>query len=399
MRQRLGSEAKARSLSSDRFQRSDEQRGLAIAGRSAIEGRRSPQTSCAIPSFLAFLPESKKQNMDAVQLTRALVDIESTTGAEATAGEYLYAHLAKLANRTGGVAERMAVTAQRFNVLASWGTPVVTMSTHIDTVPPFFASREDDEFVWGRGSCDAKGIIAAMVAAAERLLAAGTRNFGLLFVVGEEKDSLGSLAAAKVNRGSRFLINGEPTENLLALGSKGALRFELIARGKLAHSAYPELGESAIENLLSVLEDVRRISLPRDELLGKSTLNIGTIAGGRAPNVIADYAQAELMFRLVGDSAVVRDAVTAAVRGRVEVREALCTEALRMEAVDGLKTTVVAFTTDIPNFAGAWGRPLLLGPGSIHVAHTSEERISKRDLQEAVGIYERMVKELSAEAV
>ncbi len=337
--------------------------------------------------------------MDAVQLTRALVDIESTTGAEATAGEYLYAHLAKLANRTGGVAERMAVTAQRFNVLASWGTPVVTMSTHIDTVPPFFASREDDEFVWGRGSCDAKGIIAAMVAAAERLLAAGTRNFGLLFVVGEEKDSLGSLAAAKVNRGSRFLINGEPTENLLALGSKGALRFELIARGKLAHSAYPELGESAIENLLSVLEDVRRISLPSDELLGESTLNIGTIAGGRAPNVIADYAQAELMFRLVGDSAVVRDAVTAAVRGRVEVREALCTEALRMEAVDGLKTTVVAFTTDIPNFAGAWGRPLLLGPGSIHVAHTSEERISKRDLQEAVGIYERMVKELSAEAV
>jgi len=337
--------------------------------------------------------------MDAVQLTRALVDIESTTGGEAAAGEYLYAHLAKLANRTGGVAERMAVTAQRFNVLASWGTPVVTMSTHIDTVPPFFASREDDEFVWGRGSCDAKGIIAAMVAAAERLLAAETRNFGLLFVVGEEKDSLGSLAASKVNRGSRYLINGEPTENLLALGSKGALRFELIARGKLAHSAYPELGESAIENLLSVLEDVRRIALPSDELLGKSTLNIGTIAGGRAPNVIADHAQAELMFRLVGDSAVVRDALTAAVQGRVEVREALCTEALRMSAVNGLKTTVVAFTTDIPNFAGVWGRPLLLGPGSIHVAHTSEERISKRDLQEAVGIYERMVKELSAEAV
>jgi len=337
--------------------------------------------------------------MDAVQLTRALVDIESTTGAEAAAGEYLYEHLAKLASRTGGVTERLAVTAQRFNVLASWGTPVVTMSTHIDTVPPFFASREDNEFVWGRGSCDAKGIIAAMVVAAEQLLAAGTRNFGLLFVVGEERDSLGSLAAAKVNRGSKFLIDGEPTENLLALGSKGALRFELIARGKLAHSAYPELGESAIDNLLSVLEDVRRISLPSDELLGKSTLNIGTIAGGRAPNVIADYAQAELMFRLVGDSAVVRDALTAAVRGRVEVREALCTEPLRMEALDGLKTTVVAFTTDIPNFAGAWGRPLLLGPGSIHVAHTSEERISKRDLQDAVGIYERMVRELLAETV
>ena len=335
--------------------------------------------------------------MDAVQLTRALVDIESTTGAEAAAGEYLHGHLARLAQRTGGLAERMAVTAQRFNVLATWGTPLVTLSTHIDTVPPFFESREDNEFVWGRGSCDAKGIIAAMVIAAERLLAAGARNFGLLFVVGEEKDSLGSLAAAKVPRGSKYLINGEPTENLLALGSKGALRFELIARGKLAHSAYPELGESAIEKLLEVLEDVRRIPLPSDKLLGNSTLNIGTIVGGRAPNVIADNAQAELMFRLVGDSAVVRDRLTAAVRERVEVREALCTEPLRMEAVDGLNTTVVAFTTDIPNFAGAWGKPLLIGPGTIHVAHTSEERISKKELEDAVGIYARMVKELLAE--
>jgi acetylornithine deacetylase len=348
-------------------------------------------------SFLRSSSSRKKnQSMDAVQLTRALVDIESTTGAEAAAGAYLYGYLAALAGRTGGIAERMKVTQQRFNVLTTWGTPVVTMSTHIDTVPPYFASREDEESVWGRGACDAKGIIAAMVAAAERLLAAGTRNFGLLFVVGEEKDSLGSLAAAKVNRGSKYLINGEPTENLLALGSKGALRFELIARGKLAHSAYPELGESAIEKLLEVLEDVRMISLPSDELLGKSTLNIGTIAGGRAPNVISDYAQAELMFRLVGDSAVVRDAVTSAVRGRIEANEVLCTEALRMEPLDGLKTTVVAFTTDIPNFEEVWGRPFLIGPGSIHVAHTSEERISKKELNEAVGIYERMVKKLLA---
>src|SRR5882724_13311477 len=172
--------------------------------------------------------------MDAVQLTRALVDIESTTGGEAAAGEYLYAHLAKLANRTGGVAERMAVTAQRFNVLASWGTPVVTMSTHMDTVPPFFASREDNEFIWGRGSCDAKGIMASMIVAAEKLLAAGTRNFGVLFVVGEERNSAGAKAAAANPRGSRFLINGEPTENRLALGCKGALRYEITAEGKLA---------------------------------------------------------------------------------------------------------------------------------------------------------------------
>ena len=326
------------------------------------------------------------------------MDIESTTGAEAAAGEYLYAHLAMLAGRTGGAVEKMPVTRERFNVLATWGTPVVTMSTHIDTVPPYFSSREDQEFVWGRGSCDAKGIIASMVIAAGRLLTLGTRNFGLLFVVGEEKDSLGSLAAARVNRGSKYLVNGEPTENLLALGSKGALRFELNARGRLAHSAYPELGESAIEKLLEVLEDVRKLSLPTDALLGKSTLNIGTISGGHAPNVIADSAHAELMFRLVGDSNVVREALLRAVRGRVEVREALCTEPLRMQALDGLKTTVVAFTTDIPNFAGAWGRPLLIGPGSIHVAHTSQERISKKDLNEAVGIYETMLKKLQADA-
>jgi len=180
------------------------------------------------------------------------------------------------------------------------------------------------------------------------------------------------------------------------LGSKGALRFELVASGKLAHSAYPELGESAIEKLLDVLGDVRKISLPNDELLGKSTLNIGTITGGRAPNVIADEAQAELMFRLVGDSAVVRNALNDATRGRVEVREALCTEPLRMKALDGLPTTVVAFTTDIPNFGGAWGKPLLIGPGSIHVAHTSEERISKEELNEAVGLYEEIVNKLLA---
>lgn len=334
--------------------------------------------------------------MDVAHLTRALVDIESTTGAEARAAEYLFGYLSTLAARTGGIAERMPVTPQRFNVLATWGTPVVTMSTHIDTVPPFFASREDNQFIWGRGACDAKGIIAAMVAAAERLLESSARDFGLLFVVGEEKDSLGSMAAAKVNRGSKFLINGEPTENLLALGSKGALRFDLIAHGKLAHSAYPELGESAIEKLLSVLDDVRKISLPCDELLGESTLNIGTIAGGRAPNVIADEAQAELMFRLVGDSNVVRESLLRTVKGRLEVREALCTEPLRMEAVDGLKTTVVAFTTDIPNFAGVWGRPLLIGPGSIHVAHTEKERIAKKELEEAVGIYEGMVTKLLA---
>lgn len=320
-------------------------------------------------------------------MTRALVDIESITGRERAVGEFLHAQLKELGKRTGGVVERMEVGPERFNVLATWGTPAVTLSTHMDTVPPFIASREDEEFVWGRGACDAKGIIAAMIAAGEKLLAQGTRNFALLFVVGEEKDSLGAHTAAKQGRGSKYLINGEPTENKLAIGSKGALRYEMVARGKLAHSAYPELGDSAIHKLLDVLEEIRRIPLPEDELLGKATLNVGTISGGRATNVVADQAQAELMFRVIGEPDALREGVRKAAGGRAELREALYTPALRMEAVDGLPTTVVSFTTDIPNFRGAWGKPILIGPGSIHLAHTAEERIAKKELWEAVEIY------------
>src|SRR6266566_9588691 len=257
--------------------------------------------------------------MDPFALTRSLIDIESITGREKAVGEFLFAALSKLAASTGGVVERMAVGPERFNVLATWGTPVVTLSTHMDTVPPFFPSSEDDEFIRGRGACDTKGIIAAMISAAENLLAAGTRNFGLLFVVGEEKDSLGALCAAKNPRGSKFVINGEPTENKLALGSKGALRYVLTARGHLAHSAYPELGESAIEKLLDVLADIRKLPLPNDAVLGKCTLNVGTISGGRAPNVIADEAHADLMFRTVGEPGAIRAAMQAIVAGRAEL--------------------------------------------------------------------------------
>jgi acetylornithine deacetylase len=334
--------------------------------------------------------------MNVFELTRALVDIESVTNAEKRVGEFLFEYLSEMARDSGGTVECMEVEAERFNVLACWGKPLVTLSTHMDTVPPFFPSREDQQHIWGRGSCDAKGIIAAMIGAAEKLLAAGTRNFGLLLVVGEERNGIGALAAAKAPRGSRFLINGEPTDNKIALGSKGALRFEIIARGKLAHSAYPELGHSAIETLLDVLQAVRAIKLPSDELLGASTLNIGTIAGGRAPNVIADHAQAEIMFRLVGDAQPLRAAVLKAVAGRAEAREVLETPAKRLEAFSALPTTVVAFTTDIPCFGETWGKPFLIGPGSIHVAHTAEERIAKQELLEAVEIYARMVTELSS---
>jgi len=330
------------------------------------------------------------------EFTRALVDIESTTNHEKNVGDYLFAHLSTLAARHNGCIERIPAEPNRDNIFAAWGEPLVTLSTHMDTVPPFFGSREDGDFVWGRGSCDAKGIIAAMVAAAEKLLAAGTRNFGVLFVVGEERDSAGAKAGAANPRGSRFLINGEPTENRLALGSKGALRYEITAHGKLAHSAYPEFGHSAIHTLLDVLHDIRRIPLPEDALLGRSTLNVGTIDGGRAPNVIADLAEAEIMFRTVGDPAKLREAVSAAAAGRVEAREVLHTPAVQLSKFDGLPTTIVAFTTDIPTFGGAWGQPFLIGPGSIHVAHTAEERISKQELSEAVDIYARMARQLLA---
>jgi acetylornithine deacetylase len=332
--------------------------------------------------------------MNVFELTRALVDIESTTNNEKKVGDYLFAHLSALAARSNGRVERISVELDRDNIFAYWGEPIVTLSTHMDTVPPFFASREDSEFIWGRGSCDAKGIIAAMIAAAEKLLAAGTRNFGLLFVVGEERNSAGAIAAAATPRGSRFLINGEPTENHLALGSKGALRYEITARGKLAHSAYPELGHSAIHALLEVLQEIRQIPLPQDDLLGRSTLNVGTIAGGRAPNVVADHATAEIMFRTVGDPAKIREAVSATLAGRAEAREVFYTPAVQLAKVDGLRTTVVAFTTDIPSFEGTWGQPFLIGPGSIHVAHTAEERIPKKELAEAVDIYSRMVTQL-----
>jgi acetylornithine deacetylase len=333
--------------------------------------------------------------MNVFELTRALVDIESITNNEERLGNFLHEYLASLAARYDGAAERMPVEPRRFNVFAQFGDPLtVTLSTHIDTVPPYFASREDDEFVWGRGACDTKGIIAAMIMAAEALLESGESGFGLLFVVGEERNSAGAYAAAKSPRGSRYIVNGEPTENRLALGSKGALRYEVAATGKMAHSAYPELGDSAIHKLLDVLADIRRIPLPVDSLLGPSTLNIGTLAGGRAPNVIADEARADIMIRLVGDSAETKAALARAANGRAELREVIEIPAVRLNALEGIDTTVVAFTTDIPAYGGQWGRPFLIGPGSIHVAHTLEERVPKQQLTEAVAIYQHMVRHL-----
>jgi len=333
--------------------------------------------------------------MDVFALTRALIDIESITNNEEAVGKYLFDFLTPLASHYGGHVERIEVEPRRCNVFAQWGDELdVTFSTHLDTVPPFIASREDDEFIWGRGACDTKGIIASMIHAVEALLIDGVRNIGLLFVVGEERNSAGAYHAAKNPRGSRYIVNGEPTQNRLALGSKGVLRYEVCATGKMAHSAYPELGDSAIHKLIDALAEIRRIPLPVDELLGPSTLNIGTLSGGRAPNVIADEARADVMIRLVGDSAETKAALERAVAGRAELREVIEIPALRLNGLDGIPTTVVAFTTDIPAFGGRWGEPLLIGPGSIHVAHTLEERVPKRELIEAVELYRRIVRQL-----
>ena len=333
--------------------------------------------------------------MHVFELTRRLIDIESVTPNEREVGDYLFGYLSEMAVRFGGVIERMPVEPGRDNIFVRFGDPLVTLSTHIDTVPPFFPSSEDSENIYGRGACDTKGIIASMIMASKRLLENGFRNFGLLFVVGEERNSAGAHVAAHTPRGSKFIINGEPTENQLALGSKGALRFEILAKGRMAHSAYPELGDSAILKLLNSLDRIRQIPLPANEVLGASTLNIGTISGGRAPNVIPDEAKAEIFIRVVGDVTELRKELAAMAKPDSEAQEILFIPAVQLGSLEGMKTTVVAFTTDIPAFETAWGRPFLIGPGSIHVAHTSGEHIPKNQIIEAVEIYQQIVRRLS----
>lgn len=332
--------------------------------------------------------------LDPVALTRRLVDIPSISDNELECGEFLYGFLGALASAYGGTVTKMEVAENRFNVLATFGDPVLTFTTHFDTVPPFIASSEDDEWIYGRGSCDAKGILAAMICAAERLLSEGRTGLALLFVVGEEQGSAGAYTAARQGIGTRYLINGEPTENLLGIGTKGALRIELHAHGKMAHSAYPELGESAIDKLIAVLADLKQATWPVDPDLGETTVNVGVLRGGRAPNVIADSAVAELLIRLVDDADVVRRLVESIVNGRVEVREVLCIPAVRLGTVPGIETCAVKYTTDIPIFGPDWGEPFLLGPGTIHVAHSERERLSKRELSDAVDLYARLGREL-----
>lgn len=321
--------------------------------------------------------------MDPIRLTRQLVDIESISGNEAAVGATLYDELYKL----GYIVHKMPVAHGRFNVQATVDgqRPEIVFSTHMDTVPPFIPSSEDAENIYGRGACDAKGIIAAQISACQRLRREGA-PVAMLFVVGEERDSQGAKVANENSLGNRFLINGEPTENKIAIASKGVLRVEIIARGKMAHSAYPELGESAINKLLDALCRLRELNLPTNAEVGPSTMNIGILEGGRAPNVIADSAKAHLLYRLVGPSEILRKQIEDMVAGLAEAEFILEIPFARLKAVPGIETMVAAFTTDIPALS-RWGEPVLLGPGSIHVAHTEREYISKKQLHEAVDLY------------
>ncbi|HEX5107346.1 MAG TPA: M20/M25/M40 family metallo-hydrolase [Vicinamibacterales bacterium] len=332
--------------------------------------------------------------LDPVRITRTLVDIDSTTGREGDAGRWLAGFLRARGYR---VVEQ-PVSGDRANIYASVDdAPLVAFSTHFDCVPPFFPSREELGFVFGRGACDAKGILAAQIVAAERLRAAGLTRLALLFVVGEERGSDGARVANEhAPAGIRFLINGEPTDNRLGAATRGVLRVRLQATGRAAHSSYPELGESAIDKLLDALMVLRGVALPDDALLGKTHYTVGLIEGGVAPNVVSPQASAELFFRIVGDGTPVIEALQV-IDGLVAIDPVLEIPAVRLHTVPGFEVATFPFTTDVPLLT-RWGRPLLIGPGSIQVAHTDEEHLSVDELRQAVALYEKLARQLLASA-
>ncbi len=332
--------------------------------------------------------------MNPVTLARTLIETPSPTGEEAAVGRLVAGMLRNLDLRV----DQQQVAPERFNLIAaSSAPPRVVFSTHMDTVPPVLPFREDEHALYGRGACDAKGIIAVQVAAAHRLLEAGENRIGLLFTVDEE---MGGLGAQKANEHPlaaqcRFLINGEPTDNRLATGTKGSLRVRVRAEGREAHSAYPEEGTSAIEKLLDALADVRAARWPEDETLGETTVNIGVIGGGTRPNVVPGAAHADLQIRLVTPPEVVLQQLERVLAGRATTEVLSVSSPLHLHTVEGFETQSVRFTTDIP-YLSNWGTPLLLGPGSILVAHTDDERVAKADLHEAVDLYVRLAQQLLA---
>jgi acetylornithine deacetylase len=319
--------------------------------------------------------------VDPVELTRALVDIDSTTGEEAAVGRWLAGFLR---DRRFDVVEQ-PVDGDRFNILATVAAPAVVLSTHLDCVPPFFPSRIEGDRLYGRGACDAKGILAAQVAAVDALRATGEARVGLLFVVGEERGSDGARIANGQANGSQFLVDGEPTDSRLGLATRGILRVRLRASGRAAHSSFPERGDSAIEKLIDALSALRKLDLPSDPVLGRTHYTVGLIEGGVAPNVVPPSATAEVMFRTVGDIADVRRAI-ASLERHVAIDHVLDVPPVRLATVPGFETAIFPFTTDIP-FLDAWGEPLLFGPGSVHAAHTADEFVSIAELRASVQHY------------
>lgn len=328
---------------------------------------------------------------DVVAVTRGLVDIDSTTGRE---GDCVLWMATLLSDAGYGVVEQV-VDGPRRNIYAAFGKADVVLSTHLDCVPPFYPSRVEGDLLFGRGSCDAKGIAAAQVAAVERLRRQGITNVGLLFVVGEERGSDGAKTAQTLASGSKYLINGEPTDNRLGIATRGALRYNLRATGRAAHSSFPELGESAIEKLIDALMRLRRIEFPDDPVLGKTHYTVGLISGGVAPNVIPPEAEAEIMFRTVADVPGIR-ALMAQLTPLVTIEEILDVPPVMLRTVPNFETATFPYTTDIP-FLSAWGTPLLYGPGSIHVAHTDNEHVKIADLTRAVADYAMLAMHLLAE--
>jgi acetylornithine deacetylase len=328
---------------------------------------------------------------DVVALAAELLTIESTSGGEGKVVDFVSRWLVA----RGWSVSLQQVTPGRANVWATRAGGGVTLSTHLDTVPPFVAPRLEDGKLYGRGACDAKGIAAAMLAAADRLSDAGEHRVDLLFVVGEEAGSDGARAANRLPATSRFLINGEPTESRLASGAKGSLRVTLRTAGREAHSAYPHLGQSAIEPLVQLLATLPSVEFPSDPQLGPTTVNIGVIRGGSAGNVIPASAEAELMVRVPGDVALVRATIERWVGDRAQIEYGSHIPAQRFHTVPGFEIAPVAYTSDIP-LLGRWGTPLLFGPGSIHVAHTPDEAISVAELRASVDVYERLTRSLLA---
>ena len=328
---------------------------------------------------------------DVLALAAELLAIPSLSGSEKAVVDFVSRWLVA----RGWNVTVQAVSKGRGNIWASREGNGVTFSTHLDTVPPHIAPKTDKTKLFGRGACDAKGIAAAMLTAADRLVQSGENRIDLLFVVGEEAGSDGARAANNLSPTSRFLVNGEPTESRLASGAKGSLRVTARIRGREAHSAYPHLGQSAIEPMLDLLPTLRDIPLPSDPVLGETTVNIGLIKGGTAANIIPAHAEAEMMIRLVSDVEPVKKMIQDWAKGRAEIEFGSHIPAQRFHVVEGFETAPMAYTSDIP-LLSRWGTPLLFGPGSIHVAHTPDESIDIEELRASVDAYERIARQLLA---